>query len=56
MPWVAVGLWPAALVLAGPLAGKFGEVRQNRAVDYPPDSAEHPARRTPRRDPHRGRR
>lgn len=40
VPWVVVGLWLAALVLVGPLAGKFGEVQQNRAVDYLPDSAD----------------
>ncbi|MFI8302844.1 MMPL family transporter [Streptomyces sp. NPDC085927] len=40
VPWVVVGLWLAVLVLAGPLAGKFGEVQQNRAVDYLPDSAD----------------
>lgn len=40
VPWVVVGLWLAALVLVGPLAGKFGEVQQNRAVDYLPDGAD----------------
>ncbi|MGC0377413.1 MMPL family transporter [Streptomyces sp. SAI-229] len=40
VPWAVVGLWLAALVLVGPLAGKFGEVQQNRAVDYLPDSAD----------------
>ncbi|KUO22281.1 hypothetical protein AQJ91_04715 [Streptomyces dysideae] len=40
MPWMVVGLWLAALVLVGPLAGKFGDVQQNRAVDYLPDSAD----------------
>ncbi|MFD6326751.1 MMPL family transporter [Streptomyces sp. NPDC058442] len=40
VPWVVVGLWLAALVLVGPLAGKFGGVQQNRAVDYLPDSAD----------------
>src|SRR5690606_898865 len=40
VPWAAVGLWLAALVLVGPLAGKFSEVQQNRAVDYLPDSAD----------------
>lgn len=40
MPWVVVGLWLAALVLVGPLAGKFADIRQNRAVDYLPDSAD----------------
>ncbi|MFF1272935.1 MMPL family transporter [Streptomyces marokkonensis] len=40
VPWAVVGLWLAALVLVGPLAGKFGEVQQDRAVDYLPDSAD----------------
>ncbi|MFC8423231.1 MMPL family transporter [Streptomyces sp. NPDC057236] len=40
VPWAVVGLWLAALVLVGPLAGKFGEIQQNRAVDYLPDSAD----------------
>ncbi|MEU3251543.1 MMPL family transporter [Streptomyces sp. NPDC006997] len=40
VPWAVIGLWLAALVLAGPLAGKFGDVQQNRAVDYLPDSAD----------------
>ncbi|GAA4025695.1 MMPL family transporter [Streptomyces plumbiresistens] len=40
MPWAVLGLWLAALVLVGPLAGKFSDVQQNRAVDYLPDSAD----------------
>jgi RND superfamily putative drug exporter len=40
VPWVVVGLWLAALVLLGPLAGKFAGIQQNRAVDYLPDSAD----------------
>ncbi|MFR0352496.1 MMPL family transporter [Streptomyces sediminimaris] len=40
VPWVVLGLWLAALVLAGPFAGKFGDVQQNRSVDYLPDSAD----------------
>lgn len=40
VPWAVVGLWLAALVLIGPFAGKFGEIQQNRAVDYLPDSAD----------------
>ncbi|GAA3497987.1 MMPL family transporter [Streptomyces prasinosporus] len=40
VPWVVVGLWLAALVLVGPLAGKFGGIQQNRAVDYLPDGAD----------------
>ncbi|MGW2515828.1 MMPL family transporter [Streptomyces sp. NPDC001617] len=40
VPWVVLGLWLAALVLAGPLAGKFSGIQQNRSVDYLPDSAD----------------
>lgn len=40
VPWVVVGLWLAALVLLGPLAGTFSDVQQNRAVDYLPDGAD----------------
>ncbi|WP_405872983.1 MMPL family transporter [Streptomyces sp. NBC_00005] len=40
VPWVVLGLWLAALVLAGPFAGKFGDAQQNRSVDYLPDSAD----------------
>ncbi|MFI7399421.1 MMPL family transporter [Streptomyces sp. NPDC049541] len=40
VPWVVLGLWLAALVLAGPFAGKFSGIQQNRAVDYLPDSAD----------------
>ncbi|MFJ8465095.1 MMPL family transporter [Streptomyces swartbergensis] len=40
VPWAVVGLWLAALVLVGPLAGKFAGIQQNRAVDYLPDSAD----------------
>ncbi|WP_030239660.1 MULTISPECIES: MMPL family transporter [unclassified Streptomyces] len=40
VPWAVVGLWLAALVLLGPLAGKFAGIQQNRAVDYLPDSAD----------------
>ncbi|MGW5615474.1 MMPL family transporter [Streptomyces sp. NPDC003877] len=40
VPWVVAGLWIAALVLLGPLAGKFGDIQENRAVDYLPDSAD----------------
>jgi len=40
VPWVVLGLWLAALVLAGPFAGKFGDIQQNRSVDYLPDSAD----------------
>ncbi|GAA0677462.1 hypothetical protein GCM10009536_04140 [Streptomyces thermocarboxydus] len=40
MPWAVVGLWVAALVLLGPLAGKFSGAQQNRAVDYLPAGAD----------------
>nr|WP_234024424.1 MMPL family transporter [Streptomyces sp. HGB0020] len=40
VPWVVLGLWVAALVLLGPFAGKFGDIQQNRSVDYLPDSAD----------------
>ncbi|MGI5454700.1 MMPL family transporter [Streptomyces sp. CA-249302] len=40
VPWAVLGLWLAALVLAGPLAGKFADIQQNRSVDYLPDSAD----------------
>ncbi|WP_324784293.1 MMPL family transporter [Streptomyces sp. H51] len=40
VPWAVLGLWLAALVLAGPFAGKFGDIQQNRPVDYLPDSAD----------------
>ncbi|MFE7855264.1 MMPL family transporter [Streptomyces sp. NPDC057403] len=40
VPWVVLGLWLAALVLAGPFAGKFSGIQQNRSVDYLPDSAD----------------
>ncbi|MFF0807327.1 MMPL family transporter [Streptomyces albogriseolus] len=40
VPWAVAGLWVAALVLLLPLAGKFADVQQNRAVDYLPDGAD----------------
>ncbi|MEU1850160.1 MMPL family transporter [Streptomyces sp. NPDC019990] len=40
VPWAVAGLWLAALVLLGPLAGEFSGIQQNRAVDYLPDSAD----------------
>ncbi|CAL9436267.1 Apo-petrobactin exporter [Streptomyces sp. enrichment culture] len=40
VPWAVVGLWVAALVLLGPLAGKFSGAQQNRAVDYLPAGAD----------------
>jgi len=38
VPWAVVGLWVAALVLLGPLAGSGAQ--QNRAVDYLPAGAD----------------
>ncbi|MFI9313550.1 MMPL family transporter [Streptomyces althioticus] len=40
VPWAVAGLWLVALVLLLPLAGKFADVQQNRAVDYLPDGAD----------------
>ncbi len=40
VPWAVAGLWVAALVLLLPLAGKFADVQQNRAVDYLPAGAD----------------
>lgn len=40
MSWAVAGLWVVALVLLLPLAGKFADVQQNRAVDYLPDGAD----------------
>ncbi|MGW7628258.1 MMPL family transporter [Streptomyces griseoincarnatus] len=40
VPWAVAGLWVAALVLLLPLAGKFADVQQNRAVDYLPEGAD----------------
>lgn len=40
LPWLMVALWIAVLAVAGPLAGKLGDVQQDRAVDYLPGSAD----------------
>ncbi|MFD6038483.1 MMPL family transporter [Streptomyces griseoincarnatus] len=40
VPWAVAGLWVVALVLLLPLAGKFADVQQNRAVDYLPAGAD----------------
>ncbi|TXS35792.1 MMPL family transporter [Streptomyces sp. OR43] len=40
LPWAVVALWVAVIALAGPLAGKLGDVQVNRAVDYLPASAD----------------
>ncbi|MFB7010858.1 MULTISPECIES: MMPL family transporter [unclassified Streptomyces] len=40
LPWAILALWVAAIVLAGPLAGKLGGVQTDRAVDYLPASAD----------------
>ncbi|MFD7293353.1 MMPL family transporter [Streptomyces sp. NPDC059897] len=38
--WGVLALWVAVLALAGPFAGKLGDVQHNRAVDYLPASAD----------------
>ncbi|MER5300070.1 MMPL family transporter [Streptomyces lasiicapitis] len=40
VPWALLGLWVAVLALAGPFAGKLGDVQRDRAVDYLPASAD----------------
>ncbi|WP_406097114.1 MMPL family transporter [Streptomyces sp. NBC_01013] len=40
LPWAIVALWVAVIAIAGPLAGKLGDVQVNRAVDYLPASAD----------------
>ncbi|WP_338696307.1 MMPL family transporter [Streptomyces sp. Q6] len=40
LPWTLLGLWIAVLALAGPFAGKLGDVQHDRAVDYLPASAD----------------
>ncbi|MFI7360566.1 MMPL family transporter [Streptomyces sp. NPDC050149] len=40
LPWAVVALWVAVIAIAGPLAGKLGDVQVNRAVDYLPASAD----------------
>lgn len=40
VPWVLLGLWVAVLALAGPFAGKLGDVQRDRAVDYLPAGAD----------------
>lgn len=40
LPWAVVALWAAAMALAGPAAGRPGDVQVNRAVDYLPASAD----------------
>ncbi|GGR75592.1 membrane protein [Streptomyces aureoverticillatus] len=40
VPWVLLGLWVAVLALAGPFAGKLGDVQRDRAVDYLPANAD----------------
>ncbi|WP_406291265.1 hypothetical protein [Streptomyces sp. NBC_00209] len=39
-PWAVVALWAAVMAVAGPFAGKLGDVEVNRAVDYLPASAD----------------
>ncbi|WP_030573167.1 MMPL family transporter [Streptomyces aureocirculatus] len=40
VPWALLGLWIAVLALAGPFAGKLGDVQRDRAVDYLPANAD----------------
>ncbi|MEU9089215.1 MMPL family transporter [Streptomyces sp. NPDC048428] len=40
VPWAIVALWAAVIAIAGPPAGKLGDVQVNRAVDYLPASAD----------------
>ncbi|MEU9201279.1 MMPL family transporter [Streptomyces sp. NPDC048332] len=40
LPWAVVALWAAVIAIAGPAAGKLGDVQVNRAVDYLPASAD----------------
>ncbi|QCX76507.1 Membrane protein YdfJ [Streptomyces sp. YIM 121038] len=40
VPWVLLGIWVAVMALAGPFAGKLGDVQHDRAVDYLPSSAD----------------
>ncbi|MET8470824.1 MMPL family transporter [Streptomyces sp. NPDC004856] len=40
VPWGVLALWIAVLALAGPFAGKLGDVQHDRAVDYLPASAD----------------
>ncbi|WP_455356374.1 MMPL family transporter [Streptomyces sp. SYSU K217416] len=40
LPWAIVALWVAVIALAGPFAGKLGDVQRDRAVDYLPANAD----------------
>ena len=40
LPWAVLALWVAAIALAGPFAGKLGDVQRDGAVDYLPASAD----------------
>ncbi|GAA2335213.1 MMPL family transporter [Streptomyces kunmingensis] len=40
LPWTLLALWIAVLALAGPFAGKLGDVQHDRAVDYLPSGAD----------------
>ncbi|MZD09306.1 MMPL family transporter [Streptomyces sp. SID5785] len=40
VPWVLLALWIGVLALAGPFAGRLGDVQHNKAVDYLPASAD----------------
>ncbi|NWF29975.1 MMPL family transporter [Streptomyces sp. PKU-EA00015] len=40
VPWAIVLLWVAVIALAGPFAGKLGDVQRDNIVDYLPASAD----------------
>ncbi|MCX4822967.1 MMPL family transporter [Streptomyces sp. NBC_01142] len=40
VPWAVLALWIAVLALAGPFAGKLGDVQRDNIVDYLPANAD----------------
>ncbi|QNE77483.1 MMPL family transporter [Streptomyces finlayi] len=40
LPWLIVAFWVALIAVAGPFAGKLGDVQRDRAVDYLPANAD----------------
>ncbi|MEU8676263.1 MMPL family transporter [Streptomyces sp. NPDC048560] len=40
LPWLIVAFWVALIAVAGPFAGKLGDVQRDRAVDYLPADAD----------------
>ncbi|WP_406267706.1 MMPL family transporter [Streptomyces sp. NBC_00191] len=40
VPWAVLALWIAVIALAGPFAGKLGDVQRNNVVDYLPAGAD----------------